>query len=65
MADEIDPGRSDPRDVRSEVEMLLRGHYTMDSERIVHGLFDDSDPSGSGFAGPPVEAADTLDDCFL
>jgi hypothetical protein len=64
LADEIDPGRSDPRVVRAEVERLLRDHYTMDSERMVHGLFAD-DPAPHA---PPPSArpeTDDLDDVFF
>lgn len=64
LADEIDPGRSDPRHVRDEVERLLRAHYTMDSERIVHDLF--ADETGAEPAGETATAAAAdLDDCFL
>ncbi len=60
LADEIDPERSDPTRVRAEVERLLRAHYTMDSERVVHDLFAD------GAAAPaPPRADDDFDDVFL
>lgn len=65
LATEIDPGRSDPREVRREVEMLLHAQYTMDSERLVHGLFDDSVSAGAEAAQAPAAAEDDLDDCFL
>lgn len=66
LAAEIDPGQSDPREVRREVEMLLRAQYTMDSERLVHGLFDDSAPTDAGAAEPSGGIAeDSLEDCFL
>lgn len=66
LAAEIDPDQSDPREVRREVEMLLRAQYTMDSERLVHDLFDDSVSAGAEVAKPPVCAAeDDLEDCFL
>lgn len=63
LAAEIDSGQDDPQDVRREVEMLLRAHYTMDSERLVHGLFDDTVPAAA--AAPPPGGTDTLEDCFL
>ena len=66
LADEVDPNRSDPRQVRDEMERLLRAHYTMDSERMVHDLFADeigAEPAEK--AGPPAIAAADLDDCFL
>lgn len=66
LATEIDPERSDPREVRREVEMLLHAQYTMDSERLVHGLFDDSVTAGPEAAKPSaVVTEDDLDDCFL
>ncbi len=66
LAAEIDPGRGDPQEVRHEVEMLLRAHYTMDSERMVHGLFDDSMPdTASTPPSPPPGGMDSLEDCFL
>lgn len=62
LADEVDPARSDPTQVRAEVERLLRDHYTMDSERMVHDLFADDT-----VARPPpgAAAADDFDDVFL
>ncbi len=66
LADEVDPGRSDPSHVRDEMERLLRAHYTMDSERMVHDLFADeigAEPAEK--AGSPAIAAADLDDCFL
>ncbi len=66
LADDIDPGRSDPREVRREVEMLLHAQYTMDSERLVHGLFDDSATNAAETAKPSTGATeDDLEDCFL
>lgn len=59
LADEVDPGRSEPRLVRADVERLLRDHYTMESERMVHELFADATVARA----PP--AADDLDDLFL
>ncbi|CUW39578.1 putative methyl-accepting chemotaxis protein (MCP) [Magnetospirillum sp. XM-1] len=66
LADEVDPGRSDPSHVRDEMERLLRAHYTMDSERMVHDLFADeigTEPVEK--TGSPADAAADLDDCFL
>lgn len=68
LADEIDPDRSDPKNVRHTLEILLRDHYTMDSERLVHDLFDETDPSaedGMKDIGPSEDDSDNLDDCFL
>ena len=66
LADEVDPGRSDPSAVRAEVERLLRAHYTMDSERLVHDLFDaDADAEPGGGSGTPGTGPDDLDDVFL
>lgn len=65
LAAEIDPGQSDPREVRREVEMLLRAQYTMDSERLVHDLFDDGTVIDPRAAEVPGGGADTLEDCFL
>lgn len=66
LADEVDPGRSDPRHVRDEMERLLRAHYTMDSERMVHDLFaDEIDAEPAETARSSANAAADLDDCFL
>ncbi|SBW12230.1 putative methyl-accepting chemotaxis sensory transducer [uncultured Alphaproteobacteria bacterium] len=56
LADAVDPERSDPAALRAEVEGLLAGHYTMDTERTVHALFADDDAPA---------ASDDLDELFL
>lgn len=63
----IDPDASDPSEVRHEVEMLLHGHYTMESERIIHDLFADGNTATApiGAANAAATQSDDLDDCFF
>ncbi len=49
--------------VRDRLRTLLAGHYTMESERLIHQLAAEDDMVEETHA-PPAEAVD-VDDCFL